>query len=139
MLPRTASSCYSDRLLATATNLHQLFWQTVVDGASDSRIMNEEPFWPVAVIAPFHSFDDVVAEANRLPYGLAAYAYTRSAKTAQAVAAAVETGMISINHHGLALPEVPFGGVKDSGYGSEGGSEAIEAYLNTKFVSQAGL
>ena len=77
--------------------------------------------------------------ANRLPFGLAAYAYTRSAKTAQAIAAAVETGMISINHHGLALPEVPFGGVKDSGYGSEGGSEAIEAYLNTKFVTQAGL
>ena len=51
----------------------------------------------------------------------------------------IEIGMISINHHGLALPEVPFGSVKDSGYGSEGGSEAIEAYLNTKFVSQAGL
>jgi succinate-semialdehyde dehydrogenase / glutarate-semialdehyde dehydrogenase len=105
----------------------------------NARIMNEEPFGPVAVIAPFQTFDEVVAEANRLPYGLAAYAYTRSAKTAQAVAAAVETGMISINHHGLALPEVPFGGVKDSGYGSEGGTEAIEAYLNTKFVSQAGL
>ena len=105
----------------------------------EARIMNEEPFGPVAVISPFRGFDDVVAEANRLPYGLAAYAYTRSAKTAQAIAAAVETGMISINHHGLALPEVPFGGVKDSGYGSEGGSEAIENYLNTKFVSQAGL
>jgi succinate-semialdehyde dehydrogenase / glutarate-semialdehyde dehydrogenase len=105
----------------------------------DARIMSEEPFGPVAVIAPFKTFDDVVEEANRLPYGLAAYAYTRSAKTAQAIAANVETGMISINHHGLALPEVPFGGVKDSGYGSEGGSEAIEAYLNTKFVSQAGL
>jgi succinate-semialdehyde dehydrogenase / glutarate-semialdehyde dehydrogenase len=91
------------------------------------------------VIAPFHDFDEVVAEANRLPYGLASYAYTRSAKTATAIAAAVETGMMSINHHGLALPEVPFGGVKDSGYGSEGGLEAIEAYLVTKFVSQAGL
>ena len=78
-------------------------------------------------------------EANRLPYGLAAYAFTRSAKTANAIASAVETGMMTINHLGLALPEVPFGGVKDSGYGSEGGSEAIEAYLNTKFVSQAGL
>ena len=81
----------------------------------------------------------MIAEANRLPYGLAAYAYTASAKTANAVAAAVESGMMSINHHGLALPEVPFGGIKDSGYGSEGGSEAIEAYLNTKFVTQAGL
>ena len=111
----------------------------LTDVSMDARIMNEEPFGPVAIIASFKSFDDVVEEANRLPYGLAAYAYTRSAKTAQAIAASVETGMISINHHGLALPEVPFGGVKDSGYGSEGGSEAIEAYLNTKFVSQAGL
>ena len=105
----------------------------------DSRIMNEEPFGPVAVINPFSTFDEVVTEANRLPFGLAAYAYTRSAKTANAIAAAVETGMISINHHGLALPEVPFGGVKDSGYGSEGGAEAIEGYLNTKFITQVGI
>jgi len=121
-------------------NKGNFFEPTVLtDVPMNARIMNEEPFGPVAVIAPFKSFDDVVEEANRLPYGLAAYAYTRSAKTAQAIAAAVETGMISINHHGLALPEVPFGGVKDSGYGSEGGSEAIDAYLNTKFISQAGL
>ncbi|HEX3885757.1 MAG TPA: NAD-dependent succinate-semialdehyde dehydrogenase [Stellaceae bacterium] len=121
-------------------NKGNFFEPTVLtDVPMDSRIMNEEPFGPVAVISPFKNFDDVVEEANRLPYGLAAYAYTRSAKTAQAVAAAVETGMISINHHGLALPEVPFGGVKDSGYGSEGGSEAIESYLVTKFVTQAGL
>ena len=105
----------------------------------DARIMNEEPFGPVAVIAPFRGFDDVVEEANRLPFGLASYAFTRSAKTATAIAGAVEAGMMSINHHGLALPEVPFGGVKDSGYGSEGGLEAIESYLNTKFISQAGL
>jgi succinate-semialdehyde dehydrogenase/glutarate-semialdehyde dehydrogenase len=105
----------------------------------DARVMSEEPFGPLAIINPFGSFDEVVTEANRLPYGLAAYAYTRSAKTAHAIAAAVETGMISINHHGLALPEVPFGGVKDSGYGSEGGLEAIESYLVTKFVSQAGI
>ena len=103
------------------------------------RVMNEEPFGPLALMLPFSSFDAAVAEANRLPYGLASYAYTRSAKTATAIAAAVEAGMVSINHHGLALPEVPFGGIKDSGYGSEGGSEAIEAYLNTKFVSQASL
>jgi succinate-semialdehyde dehydrogenase/glutarate-semialdehyde dehydrogenase len=80
-----------------------------------------------------------VKEANRLDYGLAAYAYTKSAKTAAAIGSAIESGMVSINHHGLALPEVPFGGMKDSGYGSEGGSEAIEGYLNTKFVTQAGL
>jgi succinate-semialdehyde dehydrogenase/glutarate-semialdehyde dehydrogenase len=105
----------------------------------DARLMNEEPFGPIAPITPFKDYESVVAEANRLPYGLAAYAYTRSAKTAAAIGAAVESGMVSINHHGLALPETPFGGVKDSGYGSEGGSEAIEAYLNTKFITQAGL
>jgi len=113
---------------------------TVLTNVSrEARIMNEEPFGPVAVIGAFETFDDVVGEANRLPYGLAAYAYTRSEKTAAALGSSIETGMISINHHGLALPEVPFGGVKDSGYGSEGGSEAIEGYLVTKFITQAGL
>jgi succinate-semialdehyde dehydrogenase/glutarate-semialdehyde dehydrogenase len=111
----------------------------LTDVPLDARIMNEEPFGPIAPIAAFKNFDDVIEEANRLPYGLAAYAYTRSAKTAAAVGAGLESGMVSINHHGLALPEVPFGGIKDSGYGSEGGSEAIEAYLNTKFVTQAGI
>jgi succinate-semialdehyde dehydrogenase/glutarate-semialdehyde dehydrogenase len=103
-----------------------------------ARIMNEEPFGPVALINPFDTLDDAIAEANRLPYGLAAYAYTESVKSAQAIASQVESGMITINHSGLALPEAPFGGIKDSGYGSEGGTEAIEAYLNTKFVSQLG-
>ncbi len=102
----------------------------------DAKIMNDEPFGPIAPIAPFKDFDGALAEANRLPYGLAAYAYTRSQKTAASLGSAVESGMVSINHHGLALPEVPFGGVKDSGYGSEGGLEAIEGYLNTKFVTQ---
>jgi succinate-semialdehyde dehydrogenase / glutarate-semialdehyde dehydrogenase len=111
----------------------------ITEVANDAHAMNNEPFGPMAMINPFKNFDDAVKEANRLPFGLAAYAWTRSAKTANAVASAVETGMITINHLGLALPEVPFGGVKDSGYGSEGGTEAIEAYLNPKFVSQAGL
>jgi succinate-semialdehyde dehydrogenase/glutarate-semialdehyde dehydrogenase len=117
------------------------FYQpTVLTGVGrEARMMNEEPFGPLAMIAPFKDMDEVVEEANRLPFGLAAYAFTRSAKTATAVASKVEAGMMTINHLGLALPEVPFGGVKESGYGSEGGSEAIEAYLNTKFVTQAGL
>jgi succinate-semialdehyde dehydrogenase/glutarate-semialdehyde dehydrogenase len=111
----------------------------VTELAGDAQAMNVEPFGPLAVINPFKTFDDAVTEANRLPFGLAAYAWTNSAKTANAIASQVETGMMTINHLGLALPEVPFGGVKDSGYGSEGGSEAIEPYLNPKFVSQAGL
>jgi len=121
-------------------NKGNFFEPTVLTEVSrEARVMNEEPFGPLAVIAPFHDFEEVVAEANRLPFGLAAYAYTNSATTATRVAAAVETGMMSINAHGLALPEVPFGGVKDSGYGSEGGLEAMESYLNTKFVTQTGL
>jgi len=107
--------------------------------SQQSRVMNDEPFGPVAVMIPFSDFDEAVAEANRLPYGLAAYAWTKSAKTANLIGAALESGMVSINHVALALPETPFGGVKDSGYGSEGGSEAMDAYLNSKFVTQAGL
>jgi succinate-semialdehyde dehydrogenase/glutarate-semialdehyde dehydrogenase len=121
-------------------NKGYFFEPTVITGLTrEMRAMNEEPFGPLALMVPFRDFDEVVEESNRLPFGLAAYAFTKSAKTANAIASQVETGMMTINHLGLALPEVPFGGIKDSGYGSEGGSEAIEAYLNTKFVSQAGL
>ncbi|EFH10764.1 NAD-dependent succinate-semialdehyde dehydrogenase [Pseudoroseomonas cervicalis] len=121
-------------------NKGYFFEPTVLTGLTrEMRAMNEEPFGPLALMVPFRDFDEVVEEANRLPFGLAAYAFTRSAKTANAIASQVESGMMTINHLGLALPEVPFGGIKDSGYGSEGGSEAIEAYLNTKFVTQAGL
>jgi succinate-semialdehyde dehydrogenase/glutarate-semialdehyde dehydrogenase len=121
-------------------NTGYFFEPTVLtDVPGDARVMNEEPFGPIAIMLPFTTFDEAINEANRLPYGLAAYAYTRSLKTAAAVAAAFESGTVSINHHGLAPIETPLGGVKDSGYGSEGGSEAIEAYLVTKFVTQTGL
>jgi len=116
------------------------FAPTVLTSASvESRIMNEEPFGPIATIVPFTDFDEAVRESNRLAYGLAAFAYTKSAKTANLIAEAVESGMVTINHFGFALPEVPFGGIKDSGYGSEGGPEAIDSYLTTKFVSQSGI
>jgi succinate-semialdehyde dehydrogenase/glutarate-semialdehyde dehydrogenase len=119
-------------------NKGYFFEPTVLTGVPrDARIMNEEPFGPLAIINSFDTFDEVVEEANRLPYGLAAYAYTRSTKTAEAIGRAVESGMVSINHHGLALPEVRFGGVKDSGFGSEGGADALDAYLNTKLITQA--
>jgi len=111
----------------------------LTDVPANARILSEEPFGPIAPIVPFSSFDEVIAEANRLPFGLAAYAFTKSLKTASALGAQIESGMLSINHFGLALPEVPFGGIKDSGYGTEGGSEAINAYLNSKFVTQVGL
>lgn len=121
-------------------NKGSYFEPTVLSGVrTDMRIMNEEPFGPVALVMPFKTFEDVVAEANRLPYGLAAYAFTKSNKTVTDLGAEIETGMLTINHLGLALPETPFGGIKDSGYGSEGGSEALEAYLVTKFMTQAAV
>jgi succinate-semialdehyde dehydrogenase / glutarate-semialdehyde dehydrogenase len=101
-------------------------------------LMNEEPFGPVAPIARFQKYEEAVSEANRLSYGLAAYAYTRSARTAAIFARDCDTGMVSINHQGLAIfPETPFGGIKSSGYGHEGGMEGLEAYLQTKFITQA--
>ena len=121
-------------------NKGYFFEPTVVtDVPREARAMNEEPFGPLALISPFQKFDDAAEEANRLPFGLASYAFTRSAKTATAIGAAIESGMVSINSFGLALPETPFGGIKDSGYGSEGGTEAMEAYFNTKFITQTGV
>ena len=117
------------------------FWEPTVltEVPNHAHAMFDEPFGPMALINPFATFDDAVRESNRLPAGLASYAWTRSARTAQQIGGALQAGMVSINHLGLGMPETPFGGVKDSGYGSEGGTEALEAYLNPKFISQAGL
>jgi len=121
-------------------NKGYFFEPTVMtDVPNSARAMNDEPFGPLALISRFGTFDDAVEEANRLPYGLASYAFTRSAKTATAIGANIDAGMMSINNFALALPETPFGGVKDSGYGAEGGIEGLDAYLSTKFISQAGV
>lgn len=120
-------------------NKGYFFEPTVLSRVSkEARIMNEEPFGPVAVFSAFSTLDDAIEEANRLPFGLASYAFTGSAETAHELGLRIEAGMTTINHNGLALPEVPFGGVKDSGHGTEGGSEAIDAYLVTKFVTRIG-
>ncbi|MDR3407621.1 MAG: NAD-dependent succinate-semialdehyde dehydrogenase [Methylovirgula sp.] len=102
-----------------------------------ARAMNEEPFGPLALVNSFNDLDAALSEANRLPYGLASYAFTRSAAISSALAARLEAGMLAINQTQVAWPELPFGGVKESGYGREGGSEAIEDYLVTKLVTQA--
>ncbi len=113
------------------------FAPTVLTGlTSQMRIMSEEPFGPVALVVPFDTGEEAIKETNRVPIGLASNAFTTSMKTAQALSNGIEAGMLSINHQGIGLPEIPFGGIKDSGYGSEGGTEAIEAYLNTKLVTQ---
>jgi succinate-semialdehyde dehydrogenase/glutarate-semialdehyde dehydrogenase len=108
----------------------------IADLTEDARLMNEEPFGPVAGILRFKTIDEVLARANRLPFGLAAYAFTGSNRNAHALSTGLEAGMVTINHLGLALAETPFGGIKDSGIGSEGGTETYDGYLNTKFVTQ---
>ena len=114
------------------------FQPTVItDVPDDSKIMTEEPFGPVAPIVAFKTFDEVVERANSLPYGLAAYAFTSSEKTATAIGDAMQSGMVGVNSVAVSTPETPFGGVKESGYGSEGGIEGLQAYLSTKFISQA--
>ena len=126
--------CGGDRL-AGAGNF---FAPTVVANApDDSRLMTEEPFGPVVPVTRFGSTDEVLARANALPYGLASYVFTNSLATAHHVSNRLEAGMVSINHFGLALAETPLGGVKDSGMGSEGGTETFDGYLVTKFVSES--
>lgn len=114
------------------------FYQpTVLSAVPDSaRIMREEPFGPVALINPFSDYDDVIARANRLPYGLAAYAFTDSAKRVKQLGEQLEAGMIGINNYAISVPESPFGGVKESGHGSEEGIEGLEACLITKYISE---
>ena len=114
------------------------FWRPTVlsDVPMEARIMSEEPFGPVVVTAPFRTFDEVVEQANRLPYGLAAYAFTENARQANLIGDAIESGMVGINTVLLAAPDAPFGGVKESGHGSEDGPEGLAACLVTKTIHQ---
>jgi succinate-semialdehyde dehydrogenase/glutarate-semialdehyde dehydrogenase len=101
----------------------------------DADVVNNEPFGPIAAIRTFEKIEDAIAEANRLPFGLAGYAFTNSLKTMHLLSQRLEVGMLWVNQPAAPWPEMPFGGMKDSGYGSEGGPEALEAYLNTKSVA----
>jgi succinate-semialdehyde dehydrogenase/glutarate-semialdehyde dehydrogenase len=107
----------------------------LADVPDDARVMREEPFGPIALVNPVKSLDEAVERANALPYGLAAYAFTRSAQNADRLADGVEAGNLSINHFVASLAETPFGGVKESGYGREGGTEGLACYTVTKNVS----
>ncbi len=108
----------------------------IADIPDDSRLMTEEPFGPVAGMVRFKTIDEVLKRANSLPFGLASYVFTTSTRNAHVLSNGIEAGMVSINHFGMAVAETPFGGIKDSGYGSEGGMETFDGYLNTKFVTQ---
>jgi succinate-semialdehyde dehydrogenase/glutarate-semialdehyde dehydrogenase len=113
------------------------FWQPTVlsDIPEKARIMNEEPFGPAALINSFASFEEAITRANRLPYGLAAYAFSRASRTVNMLGEQLEAGMIGINSFQISVPESPFGGIKESGHGSEEGIEGLETCLVTKFVN----
>ncbi|RZI66645.1 MAG: aldehyde dehydrogenase family protein, partial [Variovorax sp.] len=113
------------------------FWEPTVlmDVPLEAKIFNDEPFGPVAAIRSFNTLDEAISEANRLSFGLAGYAFTKSLKNADLLSRKVEVGMLWINMPAMPSAEMPFGGIKDSGYGSEGGPEAVEAYLNARSVA----
>jgi succinate-semialdehyde dehydrogenase / glutarate-semialdehyde dehydrogenase len=107
----------------------------VAEANSDLLAMNDEPFGPLALVSRMGSIDEALAEANRLPVGLGSYAFTSNAHTAAKITRSIKVGMLAINHFAIALPETPFGGVMDSGFGSEGGVEGLEAYTSTMTVT----
>jgi succinate-semialdehyde dehydrogenase/glutarate-semialdehyde dehydrogenase len=109
----------------------------MTDVPPEARVLTEEPFGPLAVVTPFRTLDEAIAQANALPYGLAAYAFTQDIGESIRLGNEIEAGMVAINHFGVSLAEIPFGGVKESGYGSEGGTEGIDGYLVTKSVTTA--
>ncbi len=109
------------------------------DVPDDAMIMTEEPFGPLAPITPFNSFDEVVERANSLPFGLASYVFTSDGGKAAKIEDALEVGLVGVNHPFVAMPETPFGGVNESGYGSEGGIEGLDAFMRTKFITEVGV
>lgn len=113
------------------------YWAPTVfnEVPTEARLFNDEPFGPVAAIRGFDHLDEAIAEANRLPYGSAGYAFTGSLAAADLLTRRVEVGMLWVNMPSMPSAELPFGGVKDSGYGSEGGPEAMECYLNTRSIA----
>jgi succinate-semialdehyde dehydrogenase/glutarate-semialdehyde dehydrogenase len=104
---------------------------------SRARVQREEPFGPIAVLERFSDLDEALARANATPYGLAAYGFTRDLATAHRLGEGLQAGMVGINHFGVSQPETPFGGVKDSGMGSESGLEGLLACTEVKLVSVA--
>jgi succinate-semialdehyde dehydrogenase/glutarate-semialdehyde dehydrogenase len=131
------------RLLAGGKRLDRegfFFAPTVLaDVPDDARIMNEEPFGPIAPITRFATYEEVIARANSLPFGLASFVFTQSLATAAKAEADIEAGLVGVNHMMVSTAETPFGGVNESGFGSESGIEGLDAFLRTKFVTERGI
>ena len=113
------------------------FYQPTVfaDVPDAARIMQEEPFGPVVPFQSFDDFDDVLTRANNTPFGLAGYVMTRSLLRSEELSDGIEAGMVVVNHFSVSTPYSPFGGVKESGDGLEGGIEGLEAYLVSKTIT----
>lgn len=107
----------------------------LADLPDDARVMCEEPFGPLALVNRVRSLDEAIEKANSVPYGLAGYAFTNSARKANQLSESIEVGNLSINHFVASSAETPFGGVKDSGFGREGGTEGLQCYTVVKNVS----
>ncbi|WP_458766320.1 NAD-dependent succinate-semialdehyde dehydrogenase [Cupriavidus basilensis] len=129
------------QLVVGGNPLERVGWfyePTVLAGVPrGARIMKEEPFGPVAIINPYSDLDEVMREANALPYGLAAYAFSESARTLATISSSLEAGMVALNSFVISQPDAPFLGIKESGHGAEAGPEGLEACLVTKVISQA--
>ena len=108
----------------------------LTDVPESARLMSEEPFGPLAPVLRFGGTDEVIARANSLPYGLSSYVFTASERTARIASAELEAGMVAVNSATVSLPQAPFGGIKSSGEGSEGGIEGLEAYCVKKLIVQ---
>lgn len=123
----------------SAENSGGFFFRPTVlsDVPLEADIMSQEPFGPVALIRPFGSFEDAITQANRLPFGLASFVHTENGRTANMAGDLIESGMVGINTAAISMADMPFGGVKDSGFGSEGGPEGLESYYVTKAIHQA--
>jgi succinate-semialdehyde dehydrogenase/glutarate-semialdehyde dehydrogenase len=130
--------------IATGGQRHSapgFFWSPTVllQVPDQAAVMNEEPFGPIAPMASFDEVDEAIARANRVAYGFAAYCFTQSASIAAKFTTEIEAGNLGINQMSPSLPDAPVGGVKDSGYGYEGGREGIAAFQHVKLVSQTFL
>lgn len=134
------ASAHGSRLLTGGAAYGEGFFfqpTLLADVPNEAAIMNTEPFGPVAVTRPFATLDEAIAEANRGPFGLAAFAFTHDLRTANLVGDALEAGMVGINSFAISVADAPFGGVKESGFGSEGGSEGLDSYMVVKAIHQA--
>lgn len=116
------------------------FQPTVIrDAPDDARVLHEEPFGPIAIMIKVANLDEAIARANELPFGLASYCFTRDSSHIDRISRELQAGMLAFNQFQAGAIEAPFGGVKDSGFGAEGGTEGVEGYLQTKFVSHRAL